>query len=403
MRIAIFSDTFPPQVNGVASVVRDSVAALAAEGHDIAVFTVGSNTRTERTADGAIYAVKKLPSFPIPKFIYHGDSYSFAFPPGVVTFHALKKFKPDIIHTHTPFFAGWGAVLGKKMCGVPLVGTHHTFYDDYLKHVKLDYSLGKKISWKYTIAYYNRADVVISPSRALGAGLQSHGLTCPLQIMPNPANVDFFIPAASAAGKKRLKGRFGAGKRSIVYMGRVSYEKDIDQTIKAFGIASQDLPDVTLMIVGDGPERKRLEALAKELGVGGKTIFTGMLHREDLRDALQANDIFVTASRSENMPVSVIEAMACGLPIAGVTAKGIPEIVVHGKNGLLAEPDHPELLAQAIVRLFKAPVDLRKKSIASRKLAEQYSQKNTTKAMVGLYEKIIKGTECYSETSPNKI
>jgi glycosyltransferase involved in cell wall biosynthesis len=186
-------------------------------------------------------------------------------------------------------------------------------------------------------------------------------------------------------------------------MGRVSYEKDIDQTIKAFGIASQDLPDVTLMIVGDGPERKRLEALAKELGVGGKTIFTGMLHREDLRDALQANDIFVTASRSENMPVSVIEAMACGLPIAGVTAKGIPEIVVHGKNGLLAEPDHPELLAQAIVRLFKAPVDLRKKSIASRKLAEQYSQKNTTKAMVGLYEKIIKGTECYSETSPNKI
>ena len=134
--------------------------------------------------------------------------------------------------------------------------------------------------------------------------------------MPNPVNVEFFVPATSATEKKRLKGRFGAGKRSIAYMGRISYEKDIDQTIRAFGIASRDLPDTTLMIVGDGPERKRLEALAKELGVDGKTIFTGMLHREDLRDALQANDIFVTASRSENMPVSVVEAMACGLPVA---------------------------------------------------------------------------------------
>ena len=144
MRIAIFSDTFPPQVNGVASVVRDSVAALASEGHDVAVFTVGNTSRTEKTASGRFYAVKKLPSLPVPKFIYHGDSYAFAFPPGVGTLRALKKFKPDIIHTHTPFFAGWGAVLGKKMCGVPLVGTHHTFYDDYLKHVKLDYSMGEK-------------------------------------------------------------------------------------------------------------------------------------------------------------------------------------------------------------------------------------------------------------------
>jgi 1,2-diacylglycerol 3-alpha-glucosyltransferase len=390
MRIAIFSDTFPPQVNGVASVVRDSVATLVAEGHDVAVFTVGNNTREERTADGAFYTVKKLPSLSVPKFIYRGDSYAFAFPPGVGTLHALKKFKPDVIHTHTPFFAGWGAVLGKKLCGVPLVGTHHTFYDDYLKHIKLDYSWGKKFSWKYTIAYYNRADVVISPSRALGIGLQGHGLTRPLHIVPNPVNVGFFVPAASAAEKKLLKNRFGAGKRSVIYMGRVSYEKDIDQTMKAFWTASRHMPDMTLMIVGDGPELKKLKSLAKKLGIDEKTVFTGMLHREDLRAALQANDLFVTASRSENMPVSVIEAMACGLPVASVKAKGIPEIVHHGENGLLAEPDRPEELASMIAQLFSSPTDLRKKSRASRKLAERYSQKNITKAMVGLYEKTIK-------------
>ena len=162
---------------------------------------MGDKNRKETTASGAVFAVIKLPSLSVPKFIYRGDDYAFALPPGIGTLRALKKFKPDIIHTHTPFFAGWGAVIGKKLCGVPLVGTHHTFYDDYLKHVKIDYPWGKKFSWKYTIAYYNHADVVTSPSRALGAGLQDHGLARPLQIMPNPVNVEFFVPAASAAEK----------------------------------------------------------------------------------------------------------------------------------------------------------------------------------------------------------
>ena len=392
MRIAIFSDTFPPQVNGVASVVRDSVAALTDLGHEVAVFTVTGADRTEHTSGGGSYAVKKLPALSVPKFIYRGDSYAFALPPGPGTLRALKKFKPDIIHTHTPFFAGWGAIMGKKMCGIPLVGTHHTFYDDYLKHIKLDYLWGRKLTWKFTISYYNHADVVISPSRALGGGLRDHGLKRELRIMANPVNVEFFVPAANIAKKTQLKKHFGAGRRSLVYMGRISYEKDIDQALAAFATASRKLPDLTFMIVGDGPERKKLEALAKKLGVGGKVIFTGMLHREDLRDALQANDAFVTASRSENMPVSVIEAMACGLPVASVKAKGIPEIVRHGENGLLVMPDRPDKLGTAIVRLFSSPADLRKKSRASRKLAEQYSRKNITKAMVGLYEKIIAET-----------
>jgi phenylacetate-CoA ligase len=160
--------------------------------------------------------------------------------------------------------------------------------------------------------------------------------------------------------------------------------------MRAFSIASRNMPDATFMIVGDGPELKKLKSLAKELGIDRKTVFTGMLHREDLRAALQANDAFVTASRSENMPVSVIEAMACGLPVASVKAKGIPEIVRHGENGLLTEPDRPEKLATLISRLFSSPADLRKKSRLSRKLAERYSQKNITEAMVGLYEKTIK-------------
>jgi phenylacetate-CoA ligase len=207
--------------------------------------------------------------------------------------------------------------------------------------------------------------------------------------MPNPADTDFFIPVPSTVHKERLKKQFGAGKNALVYMGRVSYEKDIDQAIMAFGIALKELSDATLMIVGDGPERKKLEAMARSLGCKDKIIFTGMLHGEDLRNALWANDVFLTASRSENMPISIIEAMACGLPIASVNERGIPDIVHHGENGLLAPPGEPKLLARAIVELFSSPDDLRKKGDSSRKFAEQYSKKNVARSMIELYESVI--------------
>jgi glycosyltransferase involved in cell wall biosynthesis len=387
MNIALWSDTFPPQVNGVASVTRDLAAALAEEGHNVMVFTVTRGSALP-AADRTPFAVHKIPSFSLPKFIYSGDSFSVAIIPGPRTIGALKKFKPDILHAHTPFLAGWSAVIAKKMLGVPLVGTHHTFYDDYLKHVKMDYPIGRAFSWKVMVAYYNRADAVTSPSRALGDMLRQHGLKQPLHIIPNPADTEFFTPAPTPAARQRSKERFGAGKHAIVYMGRVSYEKDIDQAIAAFAIVARDISDATLMVIGDGPERKRLEAASRKLPCADRIIFTGMLRGDALRDALRANDIFLTASRSENMPVSILEAMACGLPIASVRAKGIPEIVQHGVNGFLAEPGRPDLLAQAITTLLSSH-DHAAHRAASRKLAEQYSKKSIARQNIALYRDII--------------
>jgi glycosyltransferase involved in cell wall biosynthesis len=389
MRIAIWTDTFPPQVNGVASVTQDLASALTELGHDVAVFTVIEKARIKKSPGDKTFLIHKIPSFSMPKFIYPGEGLSVALMPGPGTIRALRKFKPDIIHVHTPFLAGWGAVLGKNLLRVPLVGTHHTFFDDYLKHVRLDYAWGRNLSWKYTVAYYNRSSAVTTPSRALGAALVAHGLTSPLHIVSNPANTEFFTPAPDAAKKNGLKKKFGIGAHAIVYMGRVSYEKDIDQAIAAFNAVLRDLPDATFMVVGDGPERKKLENLARKLGCDHKVIFTGMLRGEALRDALRANDLFLTASRSENMPISIIEAMACGLPIAAVRAKGIPDIVSHGENGSLAPPGEPELLAREILRIFSSPDDLQRMSAAARRSAEKYSKRNIAQVMVELYETVI--------------
>ena len=147
-------------------------------------------------------------------------------------------------------------------------------------------------------------------------------------------------------------------------MGRISYEKDIDQAIRAFGIASQDLPDATFMIVGDGPERKKLEVLAKELGVDGKIIFTGMLHREDLRDALQANDIF-RHSKPEREHARFRDR-SHGVRPADRIRKGkrYPRNRAPRQEWpARGTPDHPENLAAAIVRLFSSPAGLQKKGV----------------------------------------
>jgi 1,2-diacylglycerol 3-alpha-glucosyltransferase len=392
MKIAIWSDTFSPQVNGVASVARSLADTYTKLGHDVAVFSVIEEDRVKKSMGNEMFTVHKVPSFSMPRSIYPGEGLAIALPSGPGTIRALKKFKPDIIHVHTPFLAGWGAVMGKKILNIPLVGTHHTFFDDYLKYIGLDYAWGRKFSWDYTVAYYNRSNAVTVPSRALKNALIEHGLTSPIYIIPNPADTDFFIPVPSATVKNHLKQKFGVGRHAVVYMGRVSYEKDIDQAIVAFAVALQDIPDATLMIVGDGPERKKLEAVARKLGCAERVIFSGMLYGEQLRDALQANDLFLTASRSENMPISIIEAMACGLPAAAVRAKGIPDIVKDGENGSLAEPGHPNLLARAIVHLLSSPSGLQATSAASRKIAEQYSKKNIAQSMIKLYGTIVQET-----------
>jgi glycosyltransferase involved in cell wall biosynthesis len=171
MKIAIWSDTFSPQVNGVASVARSLADTYTELGHDVAVFSVIEKNRVKKSSGNQTFSVYKVPSFSMPRSIYPGEGLTIALPSGPKTIRALQDFKPDIIHVHTPFLAGWGAVLGKKILHVPLVGTHHTFFDDYLRHVRLDYAWGRKFSWNYTVAYYNRSDAVTVPSRALKSAL----------------------------------------------------------------------------------------------------------------------------------------------------------------------------------------------------------------------------------------
>lgn len=385
MRIAIFSDTFPPQVNGVAHTAYLSAKNLVEAGHEVAVFTVSKKLKNRPDINLKNLQVFRLPS--MPAMVYPGER--FTLPIGI-TLRQVKKFNPDIIHAHTPFSVGWEAVLISKILGVPLVGTHHTFYNHYLKHIKMDFEWMKKISWKFTIGFYNRSNLILSPSKSLADELVREGLKCPINVLQNSINVNLFKPTENLFDKEDAKRSFGVKNNSICYMGRLSYEKSIDQVIQAFAIINKKMPELNLMLIGDGPERKNLEKLAKNLKVSDSIIFTGSLfYNGDLVRALQANDLFISASKSENMPLSVLEAMAVGLPMVLVKEKGLGELITENINGVFVKTDDPADIAEKILSLLSNSDLLNKFGQGSRQLAMEYSNEKVTDLLVKSYEKTI--------------
>lgn len=385
MKIAIFSDTFFPQFNGVTTTVFQSAKSLIKQGHEVVIFTLSPDAKKYEEENDNLKIIS-LPN--IPALIY--PSLRFTLPFGF-SLNKMRKFKPDIIHSHTPFAVGMEAVMCSKLFKIPLVGTHHTFYDDYLKHVKLDYGWGKKLSWKITAAYYNKCDMVLSPTKSLADALAENGLKKPISLLQNSIDMNLFKPVDSPEEKERLKENHGIKGTSIIFEGRLSYEKSLDQVIRAFDLMLKKIPNLKLVLAGDGPEKGNLEKLAENLKIKESVIFTGFIpYGEKVVGVYQANEIYITASKSENMPVSILEAMGCGLPIIAVKERGLSELIHDDTNGFFAKTDDPEDMAQKTLHLLSDPNLLKKFGEESRTLALEYSHEHVASLLENFYKNLIK-------------
>lgn len=385
MKIAIFSDTF--QMNGVTSTVHESAKSLAELGHEVCVFIIGKNPKKKvAAASSENLSFVSLPSLSVG-WIYPNER---LYVPLGFSYFRLKKFAPDIIHTHMPFTLGWEAIALAKILKIPIVGTHHTFYDHYLKHVKIDYNWGRVFSWKYTTLFYNFCDLVITASSALAQTLSQQGLKKSLLVIPNSTDTGLFKPVSDDLTKQALKKDFGITGQSLVYMGRLSYEKSIDKILQAFAQLLPARPKLKLMMIGDGPEKIALKKLAAKLNIEKNIIFTGTLFDNDLVQALQANDIFLTASKSENFGIAILEAMACGLPIISVKEKGLAELIKDDINGYFVRTDDPDDMAQKASILLDDSEKLKSFGLASRQLALGYSKEIIIARIENFYQSLIK-------------
>ena len=389
MKIAIFSDTFAPQINGVSTYVYQSALSLTALGHDVRIFIIQRPLReNEKTMELSKFD-KNLQIHILPSLSFWGYPGERFYVALGLALNKIRKFKPDIIHTHTLFGVGWEAVYCSKLFNIPLIGTHHTFFDHYLKYIYMDYKFAKNFSWRYTTIYYNFCDLILSPTNSLAEVLKKYGVEKPINILPNFIDTDFFRPAPESS----------RDVKSLIYMGRVSDEKSIDQVIKSVAIVKNKISDIKLNIVGDGPARKSLENLVQKLKLEDNVIFSGFAQGQKLLDFLWGGSIFITASKSENMPLSVLEAMAVGLPIIGVDALGMPEIVKNDQNGFIIPSDKPEIMAEKILELIENNSLRKEFSLNSRKLAMNYSQEKVIKDLERIYQDLINGIIPSSTTS----
>lgn len=329
MRVAMFTETYLPNTDGVVTSIVTCKENLEDRGHRVAVFAPGQ----ERRSEGDVHyfrsrEFKAYPDYRMPLYRSElGD--------------IVEEFSPDVIHSHGTFFMGLKAVLSARKLDAPLVYTYHTNIHDAKHYVteRISDRAFDKLVWTGLRWYFRRADAVIAPSQTTANMLADRAgdSVDQLAVVPNGVDTDRFHPAATT-GLDLPDGP------CVLTVGRVAKEKDVDQVVRTAKLR----PDLSFLIAGKGPYLDDLQAFAKRTGADNVD-FLGYVPDEDLPGLYAASDVFFTASTFETQGLAVLEALASGVPVVAPDIPVFREAVDPGKNGLLTD-DGPGTFAEAIDR-----------------------------------------------------
>lgn len=331
MRIGLFTDTYYPQINGVATSVLMHKRVLEMLGHKVYVFTT-----TDPKAPAVEPGVFRISSIPFASARRIG----IFFHPKVTKF--IKRLGLDVIHTHTEFSLG---IMGRSLARelkIPFVHTYHTIYENYTHYiVKLGLleSAAKKLARTISTRFCNSADHIIVPTEKVKSLLLSYHVYKDIAVIPTAIDVSRFGNNAgvSPAALSELRSSLGIGPREkvLLYIGRISKEKNVELLLRFLQGYLQSKEQVKLLLVGDGPERKRLEEAAEEWGIANRTIFAGEVLWDRVSLYYRLGDVFVNASQSETQGITYTEALASGLPVVAMADPCLDGVIRHGANGYL--------------------------------------------------------------------
>lgn len=377
MKIAIFSESYHPVVNGVTRSVDTLVEGLKADGHQADVFAPGA-----RTPCGDEPSVHRFPAYFLPGVPDYPLAIPFSRP--IYEFFVRERF--DLVHIQTPFALGLCGLYLARRFRIPVVATLHTLYVEYSHYVPvLPDRLVRTLLQAGIRAFYNRVDAVVAPSPSVSRLLGGYGVVSPIRVIPTGVRMPEALEKAAA------RERFGipADAPVLLYVGRLAREKNIDLLLRAFQIVLQALPSAHLLVVGGGPASDEMKALAGALGVQSRVIFTGFLPHCEVTAAISAADLFLFPSSTDTQAVSVVEAMALSVPPIVVNAFGPADFVVDGVSGRVVPSDAGDM-AQAAIDILRDPVEWQRLSTGAKDRAEEFSTESTLQLMITLYEDVLK-------------
>lgn len=382
MTVALFIDTYFPQLNGVASVVSQLKLDLEAAGHTVWVITPRRHNSQELPN---VHYLKAHRSTLVPSEYLATESSE-----SVARFCADKHV--DILHCHSEFTCMIIAIKVAAKLNLPLVFTFHTFWEYYISSfIWFSFLIPKHLAvTSYIRHFYKSADAIVAVSKKAEEYLLSAGIPREkLFLVENAIDRSTLVPAPIPATRvKDLKLQLGIDDNSFVflYVGRVSNEKRLKELLSMFVQVKKTTGDkAKLIIVGDGPAKKSLQKRSVKLGIDKQVVFTGFVQRDDLAKYFAIADLFVSASVSETYSMTVTESLAANVPVLLRYDSCYFDRVVDGVNGIMAKTD--EDFERAMIECVRTgncarfkPSNTAIPSITSKEQAEKYLQ---------IYEKLL--------------
>lgn len=394
MKIALFSDTWLPNVNGVVTSLLNQIKILEQDGHEVFLFVPKtSENKLEQVPDNI--TIYEFPGVEFPSY----PGYKMSLPIGLRKVIKTQRF--DILHSHSPFLQGWFCMMVKQVQKVPMVTTYHTHLAEYTGHIfkgiaeeRVKHVLNG-FMWAFTRNQYNKFDLIFTPSKVMKLELEQHGLD-PVIEMPNPISSVFLEKQTDIEyKKKKIRESFKVPKnaRVLLYVGRISFEKRLEVLLEAYKNLEKKYSDLYLVIVGDGPQLGMYKKKAKTLELQNY-IFTGYIHHSQLPIVYQLGDVFISPSDTETQGLTFIEAMSQGCPVIAIKARGPADFIVHNKNGFFSktlQPSEFELLIDKVLQNPEKWKGIRENAI---KTAEKYNYDAFRKNLYHGYEE---ATTLYQE------
>jgi len=369
MRVALFTETFLPKVDGIVTRLKHTVDQLQRMGDQVLVISPDGGLTEYKGAK--IYGVS---GFPLPLY----PELKLALPRPAIG-EELERFKPDIVHVVNPAVLGLAGLFYSKMLNIPLLASYHTHLPEYLQH----YGLGmlEGLLWELLKAGHNQARLNLCTSTAMMQALTEHGIER-VDLWQRGVDTETFHPHLAS---KEMRSRLTQGHPEsplLLYVGRLSAEKEIERIKPVL----QAIPNARLALVGDGPNRQNLEKHFADT----PTHFVGYLQGLELGAAFASADAFIFPSRTETLGLVLLEAMAAGCPVVAARSGGIPDIVSDGENGFLFDPLDENGAIAATQRLFANPNERETLRRNARREAERWSWSAATQQLKNYYQAVIK-------------
>jgi len=368
MKIAMLVDSHHPIRDGVVEAIDILWKGLRERGHE--VLLIAPDPGKEQRMDGVHY----IPSKKFKNF----DYYLPVIPSDSI--FELKEFNADVINVHGFAFMAVRGVASAKLLGKPAVVTFHTPVWNMLRdYSPIDPELVENVGWTYFRNVFKRADVTVAQTRSIANELTENGVKANIRVIPTGVDTEAFRPGLDGSA---IRSRYGMEeKKVVIHVGRLSPEKSIDILIEAFAELDEN---TVLLVVGKGALEDTLKEMTEKKGLSERVIFTGFVSDAELPQHYAAADAAASSSVYEAQCLTILNAMACGLPIACPDARAFVDYIEDGVNGHMYDAT-PKGCAEAIMKCLSSDPTV---GINARITAEEFSIPRSIDAYISLYEEV---------------